>query len=338
MNENLSAMMKNTTNKNEHETSRAVSQEPPFAHCIGLINDFDKKEIPQGEKLQFEGVEEGYDVYNISAPFYVGDKVFVTGRVEKTEVTADSDSQVMLFEQMNGGWCLANEQPKFKMEDGFAARIGEELIIGGVEVFPDPTEENPNHKNYRTIFYRGKDTTSLEQFTVGPDGMKDIRLISLPNGKIGVFTRPQGEIGGKGKIGYIEIDSLDDLKNKDILNNAKIIENQFPEGEWGGANELHLLKDGRIGVIGHIAYEDEKGKHYYAMAFIYDPVTKSSSPIEIIATRKNFPNGKAKSPKHDDIIFPGGLIRNGDGTATLYVGLGDTETGKITIVDPFEGK
>ena len=326
MNETL-----NTADTNEKETS----QEPPFAHCRGLINDFDKKEIPQGEKLQFKGVEE-YDVYNISAPFYVGDKLFVTGRVEKTEAIADS--QVMLFEQMNGGWCLANEQPKFKMEDGFVTRIGDELILGGVEAYPEPTKENPEHKSYRTIFYCGKETTSLEQFAVGPDKMKDIRLISLPNGKIGIFTRPQGEIGGKGKIGYIEIDNLDDLKKKDILNNAEIIENQFPKGEWGGANELHLLSDGRIGVIGHIAYEDEKGKHYYAIAFIYNPKTKSSSPIEIIATRKNFPNGKAKSPKHDDIIFPGGLIRNGDGTATLYAGLGDAETGKIQMADPFERK
>ncbi|MFA5773552.1 MAG: DUF1861 family protein [Candidatus Paceibacterota bacterium] len=333
MNENLNDAMKNIVTENEHITSREVSQEPLFAHCIGLINDFDKKEIPQGEKLQFEGVD-GYDVYNISAPFYIGDKVFVTGRVEKTEEI--DDSQVMLFEKKDGGWCLANEQPKFKMEDGFATHIGDELIIGGVEVYPDSTEENPNHKSYRTIFYRGKDTASLEQFAVGPDTMKDIRLISLPNGKIGVFTRPQGEIGGKGKIGYMEIDSLDDLKKKDILNNAEIIENQFPEGEWGGANELHLLSDGRIGVIGHIAYQDEKGKHYYAMAFIYDPKTKSASPMEIIATRKNFPNGKAKRPELDDIIFPGGLIRNGDGTAILYAGLGDAETGRITIKDPFE--
>jgi len=335
MNENLNTAMKDVAAKNEHETSREVSQESPFAHCVGLINDFNKKEILQGEKLQFKGVD-GYDVYNISAPFYVGDRVFVTGRVEKTEAIADS--QVMLFEKKDGDWCLENEQPKFKMEDGFATHIGDELIIGGVEVYPEPTKKDPEHKGYRTIFYRGKDTTSLEQFAVGPDRMKDIRLVSLPSGKIGVFTRPQGEIGGKGKIGYMEIDSLDDLKKKDIFNNAEIIQDQFPEGEWGGANELHILPDGRIGVLGHIAYQDEKGKHYYAMAFIYDPKTKSASPIEIIATRKNFPPGKAKSPELDDIIFPGGLIRNDDGTATLYAGLGDAETGKITIADPFEGK
>ena len=329
MNENLDTMINPTKNE------QGVSQEPPFAHCIGLISAFDKKEIPQGEKLQFKGIEEEYDVYNISAPFYVGDRVFVTGRVEKTEDIADS--QVMLFEQqVDGSWNLANEQPKFKMEDGFATHIGEELIIGGVEVFPAPIKENPNHKNYRTIFYRGKETTSLEQFAAGPDRMKDIRLVSLPSGKIGVFTRPQGEIGGKGKIGYIEIDNLDDLKKKDIFSNAKIIENQFSEGEWGGANELHILSNGRIGVIGHIAYQDEKGKHYYAMAFIYDPRTESASPIKIIATRKNFPSGKAKRPELDDIIFPGGLIRNDDRTATLYAGLGDAETGRITIEDPFE--
>lgn len=332
MKENLNGGAEKAAVRNEHE----ISQEPPFAHCIGLRNDFDKKEIPQGEKMQFEGVD-GYDVYNISAPFHVGDRVFVTGRVEKTEAIADS--QVMLFEQTNGGWCLANEEPKFKMEDGFATHIGDELIIGGVEVYSEPTKDDPKCTGYRTVFYRGKDTASLERFAVGPDRMKDIRLVSLPSGKIGVFTRPQGEkIGGRGKIGYMEIDNLDDLKKKDILNNAEIIENQFLEGEWGGANELHILPDGRIGVLGHIAYQDEKGKHYYAMAFIYDPKTKSASPMEIIATRKNFPHGKAKSPELDDIIFPGGLIRNGDGTATLYAGLGDAETGRIIIIDPFEGK
>ena len=331
MNENFDASINNIGNVNEQIVSPGV----PFAHCIGLVKDFDIKDIPPGEKMQFEGVEEGYDVYNISAPFHVKERVFVTGRVEKTEVIADS--QVMLFELVNGSWCLANEQPKFKMEDGFAAYIGEELIIGGVEVFLNPTKEEPYHKGYRTIFYRGRDTTSLEQFATGPDGMKDIRLISLPNGKIGVFTRPQGGQYNGGKIGYMEIDSLDDLKKKDILNNAEIIEDQFPEGEWGGANELHILPDGRVGVIGHIAYQDEKGKHYYAMAFVYDPKTKSASPIKIIATRKNFPPGKAKTPELNDIIFPGGLIRNGDGTATLYAGLGDVETGKITIEDPFAG-
>lgn len=299
MKENLNAITKKIVNKNEHKISQEISQEPPFSHCVELINDFSKKEISQGEKLQFEGVY-GYDVYNISAPFNVGDRVFVTGRVEKTEAIADS--QVMLFEQINGRWCLANEQPKFKMEDGFVSYIGGELIIGGVEVYPDPTDENSNNKNYRTIFHRGKDTNSLEKFAIGPDRMKDIRFISLPSGKIGVFTRPQGGKYNGGKIGYLEIDNLDDLKKKDILNNAEIIENQFPEEEWGGANELHILSEGRIGVLGHIAYQDEKGKHYYAMAFIYDPKTKSSSPLEIIATRNNFPSGKAKSPELNDIF------------------------------------
>ena len=113
-------------------------------------------------------------------------------------------------------------------------------------------------------------------------------------------------------------------------------ENQFDPEEWGGVNELHPLQNGRIGVIGHIGYKDEQAnKHYYAMSFVYDPEAHHASPIEIIATRKNFPSGDAKIPEFADIISPGGLVRHGDGTATLYASLSDAEDGSIPIPDPF---
>lgn len=76
-------------------------------------------------------------------------------------------------------------------------------------------------------------------------------------------------------------------------------------------------------------------KHYAAMSFIYNPAEHRASPISIIATRRNFPPGECKTPELEDVIFPGGLIRHGDGTATLYAGLSDAEAGKVTILDPF---
>jgi len=94
---------------------------------------------------------------------------------------------------------------------------------------------------------------------------------------------------GRGKIGYVELQRLEDVNAQNILS-ARIIENQFVPEEWGGANELQPLQDGRIGVIGHIAYQDAQGgKHYYAMSFVYDPETHRASPIEIISRERISP-------------------------------------------------
>jgi hypothetical protein len=49
----------------------------------------------------------------------------------------------------------------------------------------------------------------------------------------------------------------------------------------------------------------------------------------------NFPAGATKRPDLVDVIFSGGLVRNGGGSATLYAGLRDAEAGWITIPAPF---
>ena len=41
--------------------------------------------------------------------------------------------------------------------------------------------------------------------------MKDIRLIELPSGYIGVVPDPKEKIMERGKLGYIELKTLDDL-------------------------------------------------------------------------------------------------------------------------------
>ena len=308
--------------------------------CTELLQRFKEKEnLPIGEKLRFLGVG-GKDVYNITAPFTInfgsGEKTVIAGRVEEREALANS--QIMFFEEKEDAWIPVEGAPTFSLEDGFLTHIGDETIFGGVEVYPKPIKENPNEVGYRTVFYRGHDLSSLEKFAVSPDGMKDIRLVALRNGRIGVFTRPQGGSNGRGKIGYVEIDHLGDLNDPHIIQNAKIIENQFAPEEWGGVNDLHLLEDGKIGVIGHIAYQDEEGaKHYHAMSFVYDPETHSASPIKIIATRNNFLAGDEKRLGLADIVFPSSVL-NDDGTWTLYAGLSDVEAGKITCPNPFMEK
>ncbi|MDO8523416.1 MAG: DUF1861 family protein [bacterium] len=303
---------------------------PP--NCAELLQKFkEKKALPPGKKLLFSGVGEN-DVYNISAPFRIGNKTVISGRVEAREATADS--HIVFFEEKKGVWVPTKNAPKppLALEDGFATHIGDETIFGGVEVYPSPTATDSRRIGYRTALYRGHDLPSLQKFAVGPDMMKNIRLVLLTNGRIGVFTRPQEGSSGRGKIGYTELSRLEDLNAENILN-ARIIENQFVSEEWGGADELHPLEDGEIGIIGHIASQDREGlKHYYAMSFVYDPKTHQASPIEIIATRKNFPQGEAKTQELADIVLPGGYDRK---TATLYAGLSDAEAGSISLPDPF---
>ena len=303
-----------------------------IASCVDLLKEFETKEQPEiGKKLQFSGVD-NKDVYNISKPFLIDGEIALTGRVESRENSADSE--VKFFKLENDIWVPITDAPVLKLEDGFANSFEGETIIGGVEVYPTPTENDPDSIGYKTIFYRGHDLSSLSKFTSGPEGMKDIRLAPVGN-KLGVFTRPQGGANGGGKIGYIELDNLEELTAENILK-AKIIENQFTAGEWGGANEAHPLPDGKIGIIGHIAYRDAEGiRHYYATSFIYNPINHKTSPIKIIATRKNFPAGASKTDELSDVIFPGGLVRHSDGPATLYAGLSDAEAGSIKIDDPF---
>lgn len=279
--------------------------------CSELLQEFRKNKISLiGKKLQFSGVG-GKDVYNISKPFTIGGKTIIAGRVEAR--TACADSQVVFFEKKKDDvWYPVYDTPILPLEDGFAVRIGDETIVGGVNVC----------RGAATIFYRGRSLSSLKEFTVGPEGMKDIRFKFLPNRHIGVFTRPL--INGKGKIGYIELQRLEDITAKNLLR-ARIIENQFALGEWGGVNDLEL-RNGLIRVYGHIAYEDElEAKHYYMMRFIYNPKKHQAGPIKILATRDNFPPGEAKTEKHKDIVFLGGLVHHSNNTVTIYAGTSDAE-------------
>ena len=296
--------------------------------CAQLLNEFTGTgENPR--KLTFTGVGDN-DVYNISAPFKQGDDLIIAGRVEARD---SEHSQIIFFTPQDGHWVPKDGAPTLMLQDPFFTFIGEELVLGGVEIYPHP--ENPDALAWRTVFYKGGDIYSLEVFFKGPDGMKDLRIAELADKRIAVVTRPQGEKGGRGKIGYASINDLSEL-TLDVIHQAPLLEGQFIDEEWGGANELHVLKNGQLGVLGHIAsFSEGDVRHYYPMVFVIDPETGAHSEIQLIATRSQFLPGSSKRPDLIDVVFSGGLVRNEDKTADLYAGISDAEAHVITIVDPF---
>jgi hypothetical protein len=308
-----------------------ISNQLNVKPCAELLREFHGIErLIKVNKVEFSGVG-GRDVYNITAPFIDGGLEVVLGRVEER----DSEfSQVFFFSCNNNVWSPREHTHTYNLQDPFMTHVHGELIFGGVEIITKA--DNPNIiVSWVTQFYRGFNIDSLCHFASGPGTMKDIRLIELQDGRLGVFTRPQGKKGGRGQIGFTIIPSLEDLNEETFLN-AEILQNQFTPDEWGGANEIHLLKNGWVGVLGHIAcFDDKKNKHYYSMVFGLNPETLERSSLKIIAVRGDFPIGPGKRPDLEDVIFSGGLIRNGHGRAELSVGVSDAEAYRIEIPDPF---
>lgn len=279
------------------------------------------------EKLKFSGVGEK-DVYNVTAVFSDEKKEIIAGRVEPRQ---SEESAVAFFEKKEDSWQLRKDMPVFSLQDPFVTHIDGLLIFGGVEVFRDGTGKI----TWRTILYKGKTVKSLVPFFRGPAGMKDLRLTQLRRGAILVLTRPQGERGGRGKIGFLLLASLDELDIKKI-ENAPLLKDHFADEEWGGANDIHPLENGEAGVLGHVAHFDDQGnRHYYSMIFTLDPLTGNHSPVEIIATRKDFIDGPTKREDLKDVVFSGGAIRR-NSKLILYAGTSDAEAQRIVLNDPFK--
>lgn len=283
----------------------------------------------QSEKLIFKYNYEK-DIYNITAPFLINDELIIAARVEER---SSEYSEVLFFKKDNDIFSVKEDFPVLNLQDPFYSKVKNEIVLGGVEIYPHPLKKE--ELGYRTIFLKGKTMDKLEKFAYGPDMMKDIRLLELLDGKILVLTRPQGNEFGRGKIGYIIIDSLKDLNSKNILK-AKILEDIFYDDEWGGVNELHILKNGLIGALSHIAKYDDKGnRHYYSSVFALDLKSGNYSPMKIIAIKDNFCEDQYKREDLKDVIFSGGLIRKDNGLAELYCGVCDACAHKILIKDPF---
>ncbi len=289
-------------------------------------------------KLTFHGVD-GFDVYNPSIPFHWQGGDYIFGRVERRADWARS--WVRLFVRSGeDDYTLVRDSMIYQLEDPYIAVIGDEIVLGGTHV----RYKQGQLDTYYGYFYRGRDLNDLVYFTTGPETMKDIRLVGLADGRIGVFSRPRNaeiirKFGAESQIGFAIIERLEDL-SADVIENAPYIPGLFAAGEWGGCNQAYLLADGRIGVIGHLALRTPQPQGpelltYVNMAFVYDPLKHEAEPVKIIGTRPCYPAGPAKKPELSDCAFTAGITPRADGRADLYSGIGDCEVGRMVIDAPF---
>ncbi len=299
-----------------------------------------EKQIYESAKLTFHGVDR-FDVYNVSIPFEWQGKRLMYGRVERREEWARS--WVRLFEETSkDNWTLVPHNMIYTLEDPYISFIDNELVLGGTHVH----RSGGRVSTYFGYFFRGTDINDLYYFTSGPVKMKDIRIVQLADGRIGVFSRPRGpevreRYGSESMIGFTIVDSLEELTTETIAN-APCIPGIFGDNEWGGVNQAYLLDSGKLGIIGHISYKvpDSEGqvlKVYLNMSFIFDPLRGEASDLQIIGSRTCYPEGPAKIPSLVDCVFTAGIEMRKDGKADLYTGMGDCEAGRITIDYPFSG-
>lgn len=303
--------------------------------------DFEKnRKIYESALLTFKGVD-GFDVYNCSIPFTWHGRGYIYGRVEKPDEWARS--WVRLFEKTGKDeYTAVPNSMVYQLEDPYIQFFGGEIVMGGTHV----VKESGKIKTYQSYFYRGTDLEDMTYFTTGPDRMKDIRLVPLKDGRIGVFSRANGKrveekFGSSAVVGFTIINDLNEL-TAEVVENAEVISNLFGRGEWGGCNQCYLLKDGRIGVVGHKCHTEKDADGidqsvYMNVAFIFDPETHQATEPQIIATRSSYPAGAAKKPNLKDCAFTSGIVLRQDGKVDLYSGVGDTAEGRVVIDNPFPG-
>lgn len=280
------------------------------------------------QKLVFSGFP-GHDVYNVTAPFEWKERSVIAGRVERR---SEELSEIVLFSETDGEWRPIEGAPTFPgLQDPCVTMMDGKVILGGVRF---PVTIGEDRKAWQMEFYREGLNGGFDKVLTGPPKMKDIRFLQLPDGRILVLTRPQGERGGRGRIGFCLVDSLIQAR-WETIESAPLFYH-CPEEQWVGANEAHLLTKNKIGVLGHLAeFREDGSRRYRSMVFCIDLETGQSTETEIIAERSDFPPGESKRPDLQDVIFSGGLLRLGHGRARLFAGLSDAEAGSLDLPDPF---
>ncbi|MDT2739987.1 DUF1861 family protein [Enterococcus canintestini] len=291
---------------------------------------------PQADILTFSGVEE-FDVYNCSQPFKIEKNWYLFGRVERRDEWMRSWVRLFIRVEKNH-WTLVEDAMIYQLEDPYIAKIADDFVLGGTHV---QVKQEDVLDAYYGYFYYGKQLDNLKYFTTGPKNMKDIRIVPLADGRIGVFSRPRDKeliatYGSEALIGFTIIDSLNEL-TADKINQAKILPNLFADLEWGGVNQAFLLDSGKIGVIGHLSFNQDDQSVYTIVSFVLNPLTLEIADYQIIATRSCYPTAPAKRAFLQDCCFPSGMIYHTDDFCELYSGLGDTCEGVMVISYPFKG-
>lgn len=290
------------------------------------------KVIYEAVLLTFKGVD-GFDVYNCSVPFSINGKRHIFGRVERRDEWVNSSVRLFV-ETGKDEFTLVPNSMVYQLEDPFVSKIHGQMVFGGTRV----TKNHGKVCDYFCDFYKGKHD-ELMYFTSGPKKMKDIRLVELADGKIGIFSHHKSN--HECLTGYITIDSLDDLC-AEVIEAAVPIDHSLFGDAWGGVNQAYLLSTGTIGCISHHGYLDKDSDGatmnvYCITSFVYEPTTNKVYSYKILGTKRCFPDYPPKVPRLSDCAFVSGIVMREDGKADLYSGVGDTREGRLVIDYPFEG-
>lgn len=220
--------------------------------------------------------------------------------------------------------------PSLNLEDPFISNA-KSPILGGVKLYP-----TADGTSYSTVFYEfTQDRRTLSQIAEGPIGMKDIRVREMPNGKLAVFTRPQGEEYEAGMVAFEILDNLRQLTPINILKATPL--NLFAKGEWGGVGQIYNLKDGWLGQLCHVArYGINNAKNYAAAVFELHPYLGRYTFPRIITTRRDFPFEVPGLPDLQDVVFPSELYFDKRGQqCVLWGSISDSAIVRREIPWPF---
>ena len=281
------------------------------------------------------------DVYNPTAPFHG----VIAGRVEKRD-SEYSKSVFFKYDEnfvFNGNKLHVDDSAAVfeNLQDPFFSEHGQFILFGGVKVI----SQQKDSSTFRTVIFKADDVHGLDPsnvFASGPIGEKDIRVLQLEDNSVIVSRRPQGGDYGKGRIYYQFIGGVDELpKTLETLDDIKYLstprlDEHYAAGGWAGVNQMLKLEDGSVGIIGHLGMFDELGgRKYSAFALKLDSKTGNATELKIIADIGSVPKMDPKRQDLSDVVFPGGIVRHGDGTASLFLGVRDSYSVELDITDPF---
>ena len=296
-----------------------------------------QKGLPTGGRIVPVGGVDTHAVTNPSVPFLSGGQEVIAVRADPGG--PKPASQTRFCRRDGDGFALIAGAPALDLEDPFVTTIGGKLVLGGVRLI----WKGGGLDAWVTDIYTGSTIFDLNYLCTGPRHMKDIRLVELRDGRIGVFSRPQGQTmldkhGCIAQIGFAVAERLQDV-TAELIESAPFLQGMFLPDEWGGANQAIVLKNGLVGVIGHSAWGEMIGGvhflHYYSTAFAIDPNTGRFTEPKVIAARECFEAGPALAERLRDVTFTAGIVRKPNGRAELYTGLSDMRVGRIEIEDPF---
>lgn len=283
--------------------------------------------ISSTRKLIFSGIG-NRDVYNPSIPFYLNGTQFIAGRVEPRH---NIESQVLIFEATDTGWQVEPSWKPIPLEDPFHVVLQDVPLLGGVETRLNAEGEAIK---FRTVIYDISHLDHPRRVFEGPWGMKDLRFVQHKDGRIGVFTRPQGGPARLGICGYAETSDVSHLTHEDIADAPLLSDPQ--DGSWEGVNYAIPLDNNRIALLGHIAWMEEGAvRHYYAAVAEFHRREKKKTPWRIIVSRTDLPPGPAKRDDLIDVLFPGGIVWLSSDKIDIYLGVSDAECWVAQIDNPF---